>query len=108
MEFRGVNAIVRTYVLSDVEKRLREMGVKGMTVCRVKGFGEEKALLREDYLVTHARIEIFAEKTKAEKIAHAIMEVAHTGGSGDGIVCILPVEKVFRIRTKSEATLDEV
>lgn len=36
------------------------------------------------------------------------MEVAHSGGPGDGIVCILPVEKVFRIQTKSEATLVEV
>ena len=108
MEFRAVNAIVRTHILREVEKRLRGMGVKGITVCQVKGFGEEKALLREDYLVTHARIETFAEKTKAEKIANAIMEVAHTGGPGDGMVCILPVEKVFRIRTKSEATLDDV
>lgn len=108
MEFRKVNAILRTFVLGDVEKRLREMGVKGITVTQVKGFGEERALLRDDLLVTHARIEIFTEKAKAEKIANAIVEAAHSGGPGDGIVCILPVEKVLRIRSKSEATLDEV
>lgn len=108
MEFRKINAILRSHALNDVEKRLKEMDVKGITVTRVKGLGEEIDLLRENSLVPHARIEIFTEKTKAEKIANAIMEAAHTGGPGDGIVCILPVEKVFRIRTKSEATLDEV
>lgn len=108
MEFRKIDAIIKTFVLKDVEKRLREMGVNGITVTQVKGFGEERALLREDLLVSHSRIEIFTVKTKAEKIANAIMEVAYTGNPGDGIVCILPVEKVFRIRTKSESTLDEV
>ena len=108
MEFRKINAILRSSALNDVERRLRELGVKGITVTQVKGFGEEKAILRENFLVTHARIEIFTEKAKSEKIANAIIEVAHTGGPGDGMVCILPVEKIFRIRTKSEATLDEV
>ncbi len=108
MELRKVIAIIRSRLLEDVEERLWKMRVKGLTVTRVKGYGESKAIWAEDRLGNHARIEIFAEKTKAEKIAAAIMEVAHTGGPGDGIICILPVEKVFRIRTKTEVIPDEI
>ena len=108
MEFRKVDAIVRSRLLEDIEKCLKKMGVKGLTITPVKGYGENKAILAKDWLGTHARIEIFTEKTKADQIAAAIMEVAHTGGLGDGVVCILPVERVFRIRSKSEATFDEV
>ncbi len=108
MELRKVNAIVRSRLLEDVEERLKKMGIKGLTITRVKGYGENKAILAQDWLGTYARIEIFTEKTKAEEIAVAIMEVAHTGGAGDGIVSILPVEKIFRIRTKSEARPGEI
>jgi len=108
MEFRKVIAILKQSVLENIEKRLREMGVKGITVTQVKGYGENKALLKRDWLVSHVRLEVVTEKTRADKIANAIVEVAHTGGPGDGIIYILPVERVIRIRTKCEASLEEV
>ena len=108
MEFRKVTAIIRSRLLGDVEERLKKMGVKGLTITRVKGFGEDKAIWAQDWLGNHARIEIFTEKNKAEKIAAAISEAAHTGGAGDGIISILPVEKIFRIRTKSRARAGEI
>ncbi len=107
MKLRKTIAIIRSRLLEDVEARLKKMGVKGLTVTRVKGYGEEKSIWAQDWLGTHARIEIFAEEAKADEIASAIMEVAHTGGPGDGIISILPVEKIFRIRTKSEIKADE-
>ena len=108
MELRKVTAIIRTEVLEKVEKRLRGMGVKGISVTRVKGYGEYANFFSRDWLVTHARIEIFSEKGKAEKAAAVIMEAAHSGVPGDGIVVILPVEKIFRIRSQSEANPDEI
>jgi nitrogen regulatory protein P-II 1 len=108
MELKKVNAIIRSRLLEEVEERLRKIGVKGLTVTRVRGYGEAKSIWSQDWLGGHARIEIYAEKDKADQIAAAIMEVAHTGGSGDGIICILPVEKIFRIRTKSEIKADEI
>ena len=102
MELKKVSAIIRSRLLAEVEERLRKIGVKGLTVTRVKGYGEDKSIWAQDWLGTHARIEIFAEKAKADEIASAIMEAAHTGGPGDGIISILPVDKVLRIRTKSE------
>ncbi len=108
MELRKIVAIIRSNLLEDVEDRLKKIGVKGLTVTRVKGYGEDKCIWAQDWLGAHARIEIYIEKSKAEKIANVIMEVAHTGGAGDGIVCIIPVEKIFRVRTKSEIKPEEI
>jgi nitrogen regulatory protein P-II 1 len=108
MELRKIIAIIRSRLLEEVEERLKKMDVKGLTVTRVKGYGESKSIWADDWLGTHARIEIFTEKKKADQMATAIVEVAHTGGAGDGIVCILPVEKIFRIRTKSEIKPDDI
>lgn len=108
MELRNVIAIIPTEILGKVEKQLQKIGVKGVTVTQVKGYGEHKDLLRENWLHTHARIEIFAAKSKADLIAEVIMETACTGMTGNGIVCTVPVEKVYRIRTKSEAKPDEI
>jgi nitrogen regulatory protein P-II 1 len=108
MELRKIVAIIRSRLLEDVEERLKKIGVKGLTVTSIKGYGEDKAILARNWLGTHARIEIYTEKSNAEKIAKVIMEVAHTGGAGDGIVCIIPVEKIFRVRTRSEIKPDEI
>jgi len=108
MEYRKVVAIIRSRLLEEVEERLKRIGVKGMSVTHVKGFGEYKNVLPQDWFTTHIRIEIFAEKSKADKIAISIMEGAHTGGPGDGIICTLSVEKIYRIRTKSEAKTEDI
>lgn len=107
-DFRKVTAIVRCTCLEQVEKRLQESRVKGLTVTHVKGFGEYANFFRRDWAVTHARIEIFTSATRAEEIARTIMDAARTGAPGDGIIAILPVEKVLRIRNGAEATLDEL
>jgi nitrogen regulatory protein P-II 1 len=108
MEIRKVTAIIRSDMLGRVEGRLQDMLVKGLCVSCVKGYGEYANFFAHDWMVMHARIEIFTEKARAEEVAEAIMEAAHTGGQGDGIVAILPVERVFRIRTKSDARPGEI
>lgn len=108
MEFRKVVAIIRGSVLEKVEERLREMGVKAITVSRVKGFGEYANYYKSDWLVNNARIEIFTEKSAVDGIVEAILETAHVGIPGDGMVAVLPVEKLYRIRTKSEIGAQEI
>lgn len=108
MELRKVNAIIRSDRLEQVEQRLKQMLVKGLSVSHIKGYGEYHNFFTHDWQMRNARIEIFAEKSRAEQIARAIIETAHTGGKGDGIVVILPVERVFRIRTKSDAEPGEI
>jgi nitrogen regulatory protein P-II 1 len=108
VELRKVTAIIRSAMLETVETRLQDIGVHGLSVSHIKGYGEYANFFTHDWLVTHSRIEIFAEKERAEQIARMIVEAAHTGGAEDGLVVILPVEKAFRIRTKQETSLYEI
>ncbi len=108
MNLKKVNAIIRCEALEKVERKLQDMGVRGVTVSQVKGFGEYANTYTRNWLVTHARIEIFTEEIQADAIAEAIIEAAHTGVSGDGMVAILPVDKLLRIRTKRNACADEL
>ncbi len=87
---------------------MKQMLVNGFSVSQVKGYGEYHNFFTHDWQVRSVRIEIFADATRAEEIARAIMEAAHTGGKGDGIVVMMPVEKIFRIRTKTEARPEEI
>jgi nitrogen regulatory protein P-II 1 len=102
MALRKVIAIIRNESLEKVEARLADLSVKGISVTKVKGYGEYANFFKSDWMVTHSRLEIFTEETRADRIAEAIMEVAHTGMEGDGIVAVLPVLKLYRIRTKKE------
>jgi nitrogen regulatory protein P-II 1 len=108
MELRKVTAIIRSSSLKQVEERLQGMNVKGLSVSNVKGYGEYANFFTHGWMITHSRIEIFTEKSNAERIALAIMEAAHTGVSGDGFIAILPVEKMYRIRRRAEARIDEI
>lgn len=108
MELKKVTAIFRSERLEEVEGRLNALGVGGITVTKVKGYGEYANFFSQDWLVSHVRIEIFHDASRAQEIAEAIMESAHTGTEGNGIAVILPVDKTDRIRTKSEAQREEI
>ncbi len=108
MGLRKVTAIIRKDALKPVEQTLQDMGVTGISVTQVKGYGEYADTYTKDWLVSHARIEIFTSEEQADVIAEAIMGAAYTGGAGDGIVAILPVEKLYRIRTRSVAEADDI
>ena len=102
MALRKVVAIIRNETLEKVEGKLVELQVKGISETKVKGYGEYANFFKSDWMVTHSKLEIFTEEKMADQIADAIMEVAHTGLEGDGIVAVLPVLKLYRIRTKKE------
>ncbi|MBZ5497665.1 MAG: P-II family nitrogen regulator [Acidobacteriia bacterium] len=109
MEFAKVTAIIRNEMVENVEVALEKAGVSGFTVTNVKGVGEwEKKFSFFAGPSTHCKIEIFTEENRAEQIAGVIMDAAHTGSVGDGLVAVLPVHKVFRIRTKTLAKSGEV
>ena len=102
MELRLIVAIIRPDALESVERRLQEIGVRGLTVTRGKGYGAYANFFARDWLVDQVKIEIYAEEDRTESIAAAVLDTAHTGSPGDGIVAVLPVEKVFSVRTRSE------
>ena len=99
-------AIVRTEKLNDVLEALYRANVRGLTVTQVQGHGGEmekvetyRGMTVKMELHEKTRIEIGVSDAFAERTARAIVEGARTGEVGDGKVFVLPVEKVFRIRT---------
>ncbi len=103
MDFKLIIAIIRVDKLEEVEKKLREIGVERINVSKVKGYGEYQDFFARNWMVEEVRIEVFTRQDETEAISAAIMEAAHTGLPGDGVVAVMPIEKLFLVRTKSEA-----
>jgi len=100
MKYRKITAIIDPFKLQAVEEQLKQFNIPGISVSKVQGYGEAPNFFNSDWTSPNARIEIFIEESKAQEVAQAIIDTAHTGNQGDGIVAILPVEALFRIRTR--------
>ncbi|MBT3350727.1 MAG: P-II family nitrogen regulator [Nitrospinaceae bacterium] len=103
---KKVVAVIKPFKLDEVKEALGGIGVAGMTITEVKGFGRQKGhteLYRgSEYVVDFLpkiRIEILAEDEKTESIVSAIAEAANTGQIGDGKIFIIQLGEVVRIRT---------
>jgi nitrogen regulatory protein PII len=103
---KKIEAIIKPFKLEEVKDALTELGVYGMTVSEVRGFGRQKGH-KEAYRGTEYTIE-FVPKTKievvvpdalSEKVVETIMRVAKTGSIGDGKIFVSTLEGVIRIRT---------
>lgn len=101
-----IKAIVKPFKLDDVREALSEVGVMGITVSEVKGFGRQKGhteLYRgAEYVVDFlpkAKIETVVDDDQVEKVIEAISKAAVTGKIGDGKIFVLNVEQAIRIRT---------
>jgi len=108
MELKRIVAIVRTAVLEQVEDRLKQIGVKGVSISRVKGYGEYANLSKADWMCTNARIEVFVQAEDADAVIDTILQTAHSGSPGDGLVALMPVERLYRIRTGAPVLPDEI
>ncbi|HBZ70049.1 MAG TPA: P-II family nitrogen regulator [Deltaproteobacteria bacterium] len=103
---RKVEAIIKPFKLDEVKEALNGIGVQGMTVTEVKGFGRQKGhteLYRgAEYVVDFLpkiKIEIAVTDDLVDKVVQAICQAANTGRIGDGKIFVLPMEEVIRIRT---------
>ena len=103
---KKVEAIIKPFKLDEVKDKLNEIGIKGITVSEVKGFGRQKGhteLYRgAEYVVDFLpkiKMEIIVGDNQVEDVINTIMQAAQTGRIGDGKIFILPVEDVIRIRT---------
>jgi len=101
-----ITAIVKPFKLDDVREALSEIGVQGITVTEVKGFGRQKGhteLYRgAEYVVDFlpkVKIEVAVGEGMVEQTIEAITKAANTGKIGDGKVFVSPMEQVIRIRT---------
>ena len=103
---KKIEAIVKPFKLEDVKEGLSTLGVKGMTVSEVKGFGRQKghseiyrgAEYTVDF-VAKVKIEVVVHDDLCDKVVEVILEHAKTGKIGDGKVFVIPVEQAYRIRT---------
>ena len=98
-----VIAVVRADALEAVEQSLINIGVRGLTVVKVKGLGRHANFFSRDWLSDEVKLEIVTDDNRVAAIRSAIMDAAHSGDPGDGIVSVLPVSSFHRIRTRAEA-----
>jgi nitrogen regulatory protein P-II 1 len=101
-----VEAIIRPFALDDVKERLTEIGIGGMTVSEVRGFGrtggKREVHRGSSYIIDFVpklKLEIVVESRLAEEVVQAIREVGSSGRIGDGKIFVLPVLDAVRIRT---------
>ncbi|HEY9222618.1 P-II family nitrogen regulator [Variovorax sp. N23] len=104
-----ITVIVKPFKLDDVREALAEVGVSGLTVTEVKGFGRQKGhteLYRgAEYVVDFLpkmKIEVVVNEGEVERCVEAIVSAARTGKIGDGKIFVTEVERVVRIRTGEE------
>lgn len=104
-----IEAIIKPFKLDEVRESLSEIGITGLTVSEVKGFGRQKGhteLYRgSEYVVDFlpkAKIEVVITEKDTEAAIEAIIKAARTGKIGDGKIFVTPVSQVIRIRTGEE------
>ncbi len=103
---KKIEAVIKPFRLDDVKERLAGLGIKGMTVSEVKGFGRQKGHTEvyrgAEYVVDFLpkiKIEVVVSDWQLPAVATAIRESAKTGKIGDGKIFVIPVEECIRIRT---------
>jgi nitrogen regulatory protein PII len=104
---KKIEAIIKPFKLEEVKEALAELGVEGMTVSEVKGFGRQKGHTEiyrgSEYTVDFLpkiKIEVVLADSLVESAMNAIVNAAKTGKIGDGKVFVVPVEEAIRIRTE--------
>jgi nitrogen regulatory protein P-II 1 len=103
---KKIEAIIKPFKLDDVKNALNELGIRGMTVTEVRGYGRQRGH-SEIYRGTEYQVEflpkikidIVVEAALAERVVEVIKTSANTGKIGDGKIFVLPIESVTRIRT---------
>ncbi|NOX79500.1 MAG: P-II family nitrogen regulator [Deltaproteobacteria bacterium] len=103
---KKIEAIIKPFKLDDLKGALHELGVQGMTVVEVKGFGRQKGHTEiyrgAEYVVDFIpkiKVEIVVAADMVDQVVETIMNTVRTGKIGDGKIFVLPVEKICRIRT---------
>ena len=99
-------AVIKPFKLDDVREALTPLGVQGLTVSEVKGFGRQKGQTEiyrgAEYHVNFlpkVKVEVAVSDDLAEQVVEAIMKAAHTGKIGDGKIFVMDIERAVRIRT---------
>ena len=103
---KKIEAIIKPFKLDDVKEALNAMGIKGMTLTEVKGYGRQKGH-KEIYrgaeyvvdFIPKVKLELIVEAVQVDAVVECIRQAALTGKIGDGKIFVLPVDDVIRVRT---------
>jgi len=103
---KKIEAIIKPFKLDDVKEALNEIGIQGMTISEVKGYGRQKGH-KEIYrgaeyvvdFIPKVKIEIVVEAARVDEVIEKIKDAANTGKIGDGKIFVFPVETTIRVRT---------
>ena len=108
---KKIEAIIKPFKLDDVKEALNGIGIKGMTISEVKGYGRQKGhkeIYRgAEYMVDFipkTKLEIIVDSKQVAEVIETICQAAKTGKIGDGKIFVLPVEEVIRVRTGEKGT----
>ena len=103
---KKIEAIIKPFKLDDVKEALNGIGIKGMTISEVKGYGRQKGHTEiyrgAEYVIDFLpklKIEIIVPADQVDKVIETMVAAAKTGKIGDGKIFVLPVEQVVRVRT---------
>lgn len=106
---KKIEAIIKPFKLDDVKDALNEIGIKGMTITEVKGYGRQKGHTEiyrgAEYVVDFIpkiKLEVVVPADSADQVVDKIREAANTGKIGDGKIFVMPIERVVRVRTGEE------
>jgi len=92
MRTKWIIAIIPTELLESLERQLATAHAPGLTITKVKGYGEYKNFFSSDLTTVHTKVEIFADEAEVEAITNAIVEVGKSTVPGAGIVAVVPVD----------------
>ncbi|MBF0199786.1 MAG: P-II family nitrogen regulator [Desulfamplus sp.] len=103
---KKIEAIIKPFKLDDVKESLNDIGIQGMTITEVKGYGRQKGH-KEIYrgaeyvvdFVPKIKIEIIVDDGRAEEVVTSICKASNTGKIGDGKIFVMPVDEAIRVRT---------
>ena len=98
MALNLVVAIVRESRIKSVISKLYENSIPGVTVTPVRGYGEHVNVYSQDITEGSVRVEVFVAETFAQHVSELIMQAAHTGLRGDGVVAVLPVSSMYQTK----------
>ena len=103
---KKIEAIIKPFKLDEVKEALNSLGIKGMTVTEVKGYGRQKGPTEiyrgAEYVVDFipkVKMDVIVQDEQVDQVIDTILQVARTGKIGDGKIFVLPVERVIRVRT---------
>lgn len=103
MDCKRIIVILPEEALDEAEARLRELHIGGVTVSRVKGYGEYKNLFAPDWMTDRAKIELFVDAATVDAVLKALADISRGAPPGAGIAAVVPVEQFVHLRSLADS-----